>query len=106
QRIQPAPGPVAGCAGPRSRYVRSVPSKPTPATNDAVRRLVEGPPDAHAWRLWERLIDERGIVIARPHGAAHPRYPDMIYPCDYGHIPGTAAADGYGVDVFAGPLQT
>jgi hypothetical protein len=61
-----------------------VPSEPTPATNDAVRRLVAGQMDPDDWRL----IDERGIVIDRPCGAAHPRYPDMIYPCDYGHIPG------------------
>jgi inorganic pyrophosphatase len=43
--------------------------------------------DPDDWRLWKRLIDERGIVIDRPCGAAHPRYPDMIYPRDYGHIP-------------------
>jgi inorganic pyrophosphatase len=80
--------------------------EPTVPTNAEVRRLVEGPMDAHQWRLWERLIDERGIVVDRPRGAAHPLYPDMIYPCAYGHIPGTAAADGHGVDVFVGPLQT
>src|SRR5215204_6940159 len=58
--------------------------------------------EPHEWRLWERLIDERGIVIDRPRREAHPLYPDMIYPCDYGHVPGTAAADGEGVDVFVG----
>jgi inorganic pyrophosphatase len=44
--------------------------------------------DAGEWRDRERLIDDRGIVIDRPHGQAHPLYPDMIYPCDYGHVPG------------------
>ena len=58
----------------------------------------EGP-----WRLWEQLIDVCGIVIDRPDGEAHPLYPDMIYPCDYGHIPGTTAADGHGIDAFARP---
>ena len=40
--------------------------------------------DAGEWRRWERSIDERGIVIDRPRGCAHPLYPDMIYRCDYG----------------------
>jgi hypothetical protein len=26
------------------------------------------------WRRWERLIDERGIVIDRPQGQAHALY--------------------------------
>jgi inorganic pyrophosphatase len=30
----------------------------------------------------------------------------MIYPFDYGHVPGTAAADGEQVDVFVGATQT
>ena len=62
--------------------------------------------DAGEWRHWERLIDDRGIVIDRLHGQAHPLYPDMIYPCDYGHVPGTTAADGEEVDVFVGAAHT
>jgi inorganic pyrophosphatase len=58
--------------------------------------------DTGEWRHWEPLIDARRIVIDRPRGQAHPLYPDMIYPCDYGHIPGTTAADGEEVDVFLG----
>ena len=58
--------------------------------------------DAGEWRRWERLIDERGIVIDRPRGHAHPLYADMIYHCDYGHVPGTTAADGEEIDVFVG----
>jgi inorganic pyrophosphatase len=70
-----------------------------------MQRLDAGRMDAHAWRLLERLIAERGIVIDRPRGEGHPRYPDMIYPYDYGHIPGTAAADGHEVDTFVGRAQ-
>ena len=61
--------------------------------------------DSGEWRRWERLIHDRGIVIDRPCGHAHPRYADMIYPCDYGHVPGTTAADGAPVDVFVGAGQ-
>jgi inorganic pyrophosphatase len=60
--------------------------------------------DAREWRRWEQLINERGIVIDRPGGHAHPLYPDMIYPCDYGHVPDTSAPDGEDVDVFVGPV--
>jgi inorganic pyrophosphatase len=70
-----------------------------------VQRLDAARMDAHAWRVWERLIDERGVVIDRRRGEAHPLYPDMIYPCDYGHIPGTAAPDGHEVDAFVGRAQ-
>jgi inorganic pyrophosphatase len=62
--------------------------------------------DAGEWRRWERLINDRGIVIDRPRGHAHPLYPDMIYPCDYGHIPSTTVADDEAVDVFVGAAQT
>jgi alkylmercury lyase-like protein/inorganic pyrophosphatase len=62
--------------------------------------------DPGEWRLWQQLIDERGIVIDRPRGEAHPLYPDMIYPYDYGYVPGTAAADGHEVDAFVGRVQT
>ena len=58
--------------------------------------------DAGNWRRWERLINQRGIVIDRPRGQVHPLYPGMIYPCDYGHVPGTTAADGEELDVFVG----
>jgi inorganic pyrophosphatase len=37
-------------------------------------------------------------------GTAHPRYPDFIYPLDYGYLEGTQAADGGGIDVWLGDL--
>jgi hypothetical protein len=38
--------------------------------------------DSDEWRRWERLINDRGTVIDRPRGQAHPLYPDMVYPYD------------------------
>jgi inorganic pyrophosphatase len=58
------------------------------------------------WGYWERLLRERGVVIDRPRGSAHPRYPDMIYPLDYGYIPDTTGGDGAEVDVFIGTAPT
>lgn len=41
--------------------------------------------DENARRFWEladRLVAEHRIVIDRPAGSNHPRYPDVIYPFD------------------------
>ncbi|HEX8729442.1 MAG TPA: inorganic pyrophosphatase [Ktedonobacterales bacterium] len=54
------------------------------------------------WDAWERLLRARGVVIDRPRGHAHPRFPEMIYPLDYGYLPGTVGGDGAEVDVFLG----
>lgn len=39
-------------------------------------------------------------VIDRPLGSAHPRFPDMIYPVNYGYIPGVMGGDGQEQDVY------
>jgi inorganic pyrophosphatase len=63
--------------------------------------------DADVLALCSKCAErQRWAVIDRPRGEAHPLYPDMIYPYDYGHIPGKAAADGDGIDVFVGAVQT
>lgn len=40
------------------------------------------------------------IVIDRPIGSAHPNHPDLIYPINYGYIPGVFSADGEELDVY------
>lgn len=40
------------------------------------------------------------VVIDRPLGSAHPRHPDIIYPINYGYIPGTQAGDLQPIDVY------
>ena len=54
------------------------------------------------WNEMANLVVSRPIVIDRPRGEAHPRYPDLIYPLDYGYVEGTLAADGDGIDVWIG----
>jgi len=54
------------------------------------------------WVVLDKLVSESEIVIDRPKGSAHPRYPDFIYPLDYGYLKGTTAMDGGGVDVWRG----
>jgi ribosomal-protein-alanine N-acetyltransferase len=54
------------------------------------------------WFALDKLVAESEIVIDRPKGSAHPRYPDFIYPLDYGYLKGTTAMDGGGIDVWRG----
>lgn len=60
--------------------------------------------DAKFWESLDRLVAEHEIVIDRPKGSAHPRYPSLIYPLDYGYLEGTASMDGDGIDVWLGGL--
>ena len=60
--------------------------------------------DAHFWAMLGKLVSAAEIVIDRPKGTAHPRYPDLIYPLDYGYLAGTHSGDGAGVDVWVGSL--
>ena len=56
------------------------------------------------WAYLERLVAEHPIVIDRPRGSAHPAFPTLIYPLDYGYLDGTTAIDGGGVDLWLGSL--
>jgi inorganic pyrophosphatase len=59
-------------------------------------------PDSEFWGHLDRLVAASRIVIDRPKGSAHPRYPEKIYPLDYGYLQGTRAGDGQGIDVWIG----
>ena len=37
------------------------------------------------WKAIEKLVRDSNIVIDRPKGTAHPRFPDCIYKIDYGY---------------------
>ena len=54
------------------------------------------------WIALDTLVNSSRIVIDRPQGSAHPRYPELIYPRPYGYLDGTRAADGGGIDVWLG----
>lgn len=54
------------------------------------------------WQEFKQLIKTNKIIIDRPKGKPHPRYPDMIYPFDYGYLENTSAGDGDGIDVWIG----
>ena len=48
------------------------------------------------------LATSNPIVLDRPRGAVHPKYPDLIYPLDYGYLENTTAGDGDGIDIWVG----
>jgi inorganic pyrophosphatase len=56
------------------------------------------------WEYLDRLVADTRLVIDRPRGSHHPRYPSIVYPVDYGYLEGTTTVDGAGLDVWAGTL--
>lgn len=54
------------------------------------------------WRRLDELLERSEIVIDRPRGSRHPRFPEIVYALDYGYLGGTTSADGEGVDVWLG----
>ena len=63
-------------------------------------------PDITCWQEMGNLIITNSIFIERPKGIPHPRYPNLIYPLDYGYLENTTASDGGGIDVWMGSLNT
>lgn len=58
------------------------------------------------WQALDLLVEEHDLVIDRPRGTTHPRYPTCIYPLDYGYLRGTSSSDGGGIDVWRGTADT
>ncbi len=58
--------------------------------------------DEDFWKALDKLIDNSEIVIDRPKGTMHPKYPNFIYYVDYGYLKGTSSMDGSGIDVWVG----
>lgn len=47
-----------------------------------------------------RLGDVLSIKMDRPIGTVHPKHPDLIYPINYGYVPGLMAPDGEEQDAY------
>ena len=54
------------------------------------------------WTYLDVLVHSAELVIDRPRGSAHPRFPSLVYPLDYGYLKGTSGGDGHEVDVWRG----
>lgn len=58
--------------------------------------------DNDFWSALDTIVAGSEIVIDRHKGSVHPRYPDFVYPVDYGYLRGTTSMDGAGIDVWVG----
>jgi inorganic pyrophosphatase len=58
--------------------------------------------DATFWDAADEMVRSSRLVIDRPKGSAHPRFPETVYPLDYGYLDGTSGGDGEGIDVWLG----
>ncbi len=63
-------------------------------------------PDTPFWQAMSELLATTSVIIDRPKGSSHPRYPEVIYPLDYGYLENTTAGDGGGIDVWLGSLNS
>lgn len=54
------------------------------------------------WLELDQLMLTCPLVIDRPKGTTHPRYPDFIYPVDYGYLGETRSSDGHELDIWVG----
>lgn len=54
------------------------------------------------WDALDELVKNSDIVIDRPKGTTHPRFPDFVYKVDYGYLKETTSMDGGGIDVWVG----
>jgi inorganic pyrophosphatase len=58
------------------------------------------------WQLLDSLVSSSEVVIDRPKDSRHPRYPEFIYPLDYGYLKATTSSDGAEIDVWQGSQKT
>ncbi|MFC1901205.1 inorganic pyrophosphatase, partial [Chloroflexota bacterium] len=56
------------------------------------------------WERLDKLIASGEVVIDRPAGSAHPRFPEIIYPLGYGYLKGVSSSDGNELDVWQGSM--
>jgi len=54
------------------------------------------------WHALDKLFAESELIVDRPKGTTHWRFPDYVYPLDYGYLKGTSSMDGDGIDVWIG----
>ena len=62
--------------------------------------------DEAFWNALEELVNNSEIIIDRPKGTTHPRYPDFIYQVDYGYLKDTSSMDDSGIDIWLGSAET
>ena len=58
------------------------------------------------WEALATLVKSSRLVIDRPKGTHHPRFPQLVYPVNYGYLENTTSMDGHGIDVWRGIIKS
>ena len=58
------------------------------------------------WQKLDTLVLSSTLIVERKKGSVHPKYPNLVYPCDYGYLKDTHSSDMGEIDVFVGTRQT
>ena len=58
------------------------------------------------WEALDNLVNSSKLMIDRPKGTHHPRFPEIFYPIDYGYLENTTSMDNHGIDVWRGTKQS
>jgi inorganic pyrophosphatase len=61
--------------------------------------------DPRFWTTLDTLVSTCEITVDRPAESCHPRYPDLVYPLDYGYLRDTQSSDGSEVDCWVGTME-
>lgn len=69
------------------------------------KKYLQGKHDFIVYTLRKALVDSYlgktvKIKIDRPLGSTHPKYANLVYPVNYGYIPGVPGGDGEDLDVY------
>lgn len=54
------------------------------------------------WNILDEFVENGNLVIDRPKGHIHPKFPNTVYPVSYGFIENTTSMDKEGIDIFVG----
>ena len=73
--------------------------------NQKLQRIDKMQYNIEFWNALDELVNNSEIIIDRPKGTAHPKYPDFIYRVDYGYLKDTSSMDGAGIDVWVGSSE-
>lgn len=57
------------------------------------------------WGKLSTILNESELIIDRPKGSCHTKYPQVIFPLDYGYLKNTSGGDGNEIDVWRGSLK-
>ncbi len=57
------------------------------------------------WKVLDELVSSSEIIIDRPKGTTHPKFPNFVYQVDYGYLKDTSSMDGAGIDIWVGSSE-